>query len=65
MSDELDVNPAAPDAAPAPIAAAPAAPAFETTQLHADLVAHIEAFGGYAAARLHQLLGEMRELFKV
>ncbi len=69
MSDSLDVNPENPDASPAaaaiPVVAEIVKPDFGTSTLHAELHDHIDQFGGYASARLHQLLAEMRDLFNV
>lgn len=60
MSDELDVNPDAPDAAPAE-----AKPDFSAHELHDAMTKYIEEAGGYASGRLHQLLAEMRALFNL
>jgi hypothetical protein len=62
-----DVNPENPDGvvmAEAPVAA-PAKADFADHPLHAALTAEIEAIGGYATGRLHQLLEEMRALFNL
>jgi hypothetical protein len=64
MSDELDVNPESPDAAPA-VAEAPAKPDFVAHPVYTSVLAHIEAEGREASARLHQLLAEMRDLFNL
>lgn len=36
---------------------------FASSTLHSELLNHIETFGGFATARLHQILEEMRNLF--
>lgn len=64
MSDELDVNPESPDAAPAAVEV-PAKADFSAHPVYATVFAHIEAEGKEASARLHQLLAEMRDLFNL
>lgn len=61
--DTLDVNPESPDAAPAPIAAAPK-PAFVGSPEHSALLSFIEAHGGFGTARLSQLVDEIADLLK-
>ena len=79
MTDTVDLNSANPEVVLAAIvAAAPAvesvveavavvAPAkpvdFASSTLHSELLNHIDSFGGFATARLHQILEEMRNLF--
>lgn len=68
MSD--DINPDNPDGvvmaeAPATAEVTPAKADFADHPLHASMLAEIEASGGYAIGRLHQLLEEMRNLFNL
>ena len=56
MTDEVVT--AAADAAPVE------KPDFEASQLHTDLRSHIDQFGSFAVARLHQLVDEMIALLK-
>ena len=66
MSDDLDVNPESPDAAPAAIEAAPVEVApkqdFGNHPAFASMLAHIEEFSGAAIGRATQILEELRAL---
>ena len=60
MSDELDVNPDAPDAAPADVKVD-----FVDHPLYASLAEKIMTANPAGADRLRQILGEMRDLFNL
>lgn len=46
------------------VAEAPVVQAFPETELHAQLRSYIDTFGGFATARMHQLVDELNTLFR-